>query len=310
LNGMAEFKWVNEYLVDSVTVEFDKEKIPATVTAIDITDLKQKWQDINIGVSDGRLFSGKEKFSAVIGINIAKEAFKKKARINNKLLIGGKEFTIIGILNEVGNPDDDSSIMLPIDTFRDIFNKPTDVSMIELVVKDGVDMQRAADKVKRKLERAHDENDFEVLTPEQLLNQLGNVLLVVQVVLVGIAAISLVVGALGIMNTMYTSVTERTNEIGIMKSIGAKNVDILLLFLVESGIIGLVGGLLGIACGVFISSMVSLIAKQAGFGLLLIKINMPLMAFSLGFAFFMGTISGLVPAVRASRLRPAEALGR
>jgi len=112
----------------------------------------------------------------------------------------------------------------------------------------------------------------------------------VQFILGGIAAISLVVGGIGIMNSMFTSVLERTREIGIMKSLGATKKNILMIFLIESGFIGLLGGVIGTIIGVSFAKLVEIIAAQAGFSLLLVKINPNLVLFSLGFAFLVGII--------------------
>ena len=155
---------------------------------------------------------------------------------------------------------------------------------------------------------ARDDENFQVVTPAQIAEQINNVLGVVQIVLVGIAAISLVVGGIGIMNSMYTSVLERTREIGIMKSIGARNEDILKIFLIEAGLLGLVGGVFGVAIGVGIGKVVEIFAASAGYGLLKVPINFWIIGFGLGFAILVGTVSGALPAIRASKMNPVDAL--
>ncbi len=134
------------------------------------------------------------------------------------------------------------------------------------------------------------------------------ILNIIQIFLIGIAAISLVVGGIGIMNTMYTSVLERTKEIGIMKSIGAKNSDILIIFLIESGILGLIGGLIGIILGMSFSKLIELGAKLAGYGMIQVSFPLLLILGTLLFSFLIGTISGVLPARQASKLKPVDAL--
>ena len=131
----------------------------------------------------------------------------------------------------------------------------------------------------------------------------------VEVVLIGIAAISLLVGGIGIANTMYTAVVERTKEIGIMKSIGAQNKDILLIFVIESGLLGLAGGAVGIAFGIGLSKLVEYLAF-AFLGTSLVKAFFPwyLIVGSLVFSFLIGTISGFFPAKQAASLKPVDAL--
>ena len=140
---------------------------------------------------------------------------------------------------------------------------------------------------------------------------LDSILLTVQVLLAGIAAISLLVGAIGITNTMYTSILERRREIGIMKSIGATNNDIQLIFLLESGLLGLTGGAIGLFLGVVISKGIELGVLLA-FGESLIKATIPLWLAlgALTFALLLGTLSGTLPARKASRLKPVEALAQ
>jgi len=140
------------------------------------------------------------------------------------------------------------------------------------------------------------------------LEQFGSILNIIQLVLGSIAAISLVVGAIGIMNSMYTSVLERTKDIGIMKSIGAKNSNILLIFLLESATLGLIGGIGGVLLGSFFALAVGAFAKQAGFQILKIVIDYKIILLGLSFALVVGTISGVLPAYRASKLKPVEAL--
>ena len=157
------------------------------------------------------------------------------------------------------------------------------------------------------LEEWDDEN-FEIFTPEQLLQQLKTILGIIQVVLVGIAAISIIVGAVGITNSMYTNVLERTKDIGIMKSIGAKNSDILIIFLIESGMQGFIGGTIGIMLGVGIGKIVEYLAKISGFSLLKVPINPLILLGGLLFAVIVGLVSGYFPARQAAKLRPVDAL--
>jgi len=151
--------------------------------------------------------------------------------------------------------------------------------------------------------------DFEVSTTEELMKAFNTLLNIVQGVLVGIALISLVVGGIGIMNTMYTAVLERTKEIGILKAVGAQNRDILSLFLVESGILGLAGGAIGVLLGMGFSKLVELVATMA-LQTKLLQAYFPwyLTLGSLAFSFLVGTVSGILPAYQASRQKPVDAL--
>ena len=133
--------------------------------------------------------------------------------------------------------------------------------------------------------------------------------MVIQGVLVGIASIALIVGGIGIMNTMYTSVLERTKEIGVMKAVGATNKRILTLFLIESGFLGFFGGVIGVTLGLGISKLVEAIAfAQFGESLIKADVSLTLLLGALFFSFAVGAMSGVLPARQASKLKPVEAL--
>ena len=303
------FDDVTSYIVNSGFAEFGKEKeFFLQLNGIEAEDTKKAFQSIGREVEEGRFFKKNEKFVVIIGAKVAEDIFDKEVRIGNKLKVKDQKLTVVGILESVGNPDDDSAVYMPMNTARQLFDKPDEVNFIQLDVKQGVDINFVAQKVKDRLEDVRDKEDFEVLTPEQFLETFGNILGVVQAVLGGIAAISILVGAIVIMNSMYTSVLERTKEIGIMKAIGARNSSIVLLFLIESALIGLVGGIIGVVLGSGIAKLVEVIASQAGFEILLIKINPSFILFGLGFAVIIGIISGTLPAIQASKLQPVDAL--
>ncbi len=258
-------------------------------------------------LEEGRYLEENDKFSVLIGSSVAEDLFDEEIRLRNKIQINGQDFKVVGILEPVGNSQDDNTIYITLDDFREIFNKEDEVGFISTKVKQGVDIPTLQKKIERELEKARDDENFQVVTPTQILEQINQILGVIQAVLVGIAAISLLVGGIGIMNSMYTTVLERTRDIGIMKAIGAKKSDILKIFLIESGLMGLVGGAFGVILGTLISLGVAKYSTQAGFKLL-VEINLPLMLFGLLFAFVVGMISGIWPAYQASKLKPVDAL--
>jgi putative ABC transport system permease protein len=152
-----------------------------------------------------------------------------------------------------------------------------------------------------------EEDDFRVLNMESVAGQLTQVMGILQLVLAGIAGISLLVGGIGIMNIMLVSVTERIREIGLRKAIGAKRRDILIQFLIEAATLGLCGGALGIGLGWIIVKIFSIIATNAGFPF---SATLPgnAVVLALSVAISIGLITGLYPAVRAARLDPIESL--
>ncbi len=304
LERMSEFKTISYGSARPGEVEFKKEaKFPSVFGGKNGKELLESSTDL----AEGRYIENGDDNDALIGSRVANDLFDDKVRLRNKIKISGKEFRIVGILEPIGNQQDDNTIYITLEAYREIFGETNQIDFISAQVKPGVDILSLQEEVKREFERQRGDKNIDVVTPTQILEQIGSILGVVQAVLVGIAAISLVVGGIGITNSMYTTVLERTREIGIMKSIGATNLDVLSVFLIESGLIGLVGGFFGVILGTLISLGIGKFSTDAGFKLL-VKVNPELMIFGLLFAFFVGMISGSLPARQASKLKPVDAL--
>ena len=307
IEKISGFKYVVPALFRSAEVNFRKETGFTLIGALPAEHYGQFYADAGIELQDGKMIEEGDTNVALIGSRVAADMFSKKVGVGNKITIKHTDFKITGILEEIGNAQDDNQIAIPLEAAREIFKEPERVDTIIAQVKVSADIPSLQAKIERELERKRGDTNFQVLTATQILEQINQVLGIMQVVLIGIAAISLLVGAIGIMNSMYTSVLERTKEIGIMKAIGARNADILLIFLMESGLIGLVGGLLGTALGTGMAWAIGSFSKQAGF-LLIINIEIAVLLFGLLFAFVAGIISGVLPAYQASKLKPMEAL--
>lgn len=264
-------------------------------------------------IEKGRNLKEGDSYKIMVGWRLwNKDFFEKSVNLRDNIEIQDKKFEVVGLLSRIGNNADDSQVYIPIDTAREIYDEPDEISAIYLKIKDAYNVDEVAEKIKEELRDSRDEKEgeetFNVQTFEQLLAQVNDILGIISIVLVGIAAISIVVGGVGIMNTMYTSVLERTKEVGIMKAVGAKNSDILLIFLVESGMLGLTGGLIGIALGVGLSKTVEIIAGQAGLMPMKAYLGAPLILGALAFSFIIGSVSGTLPAIQASRMKPVDAL--
>lgn len=309
LNNMAEAKWVNRYLFDSGAFTYGTEvQVFSTVYGIDTQDGEKRFADLDLQLREGRFAQNGEKNAVVFGFKAAQDGFDKVVRVGSNVEFGERKLKVVGVLEEIGNPQDDNAIYMPIDTLREIKKQPDRVSMVEIILKSGVDTNQAVTKITHRLERIKDKDSFEVITKDQILGQLGSILAIVQAVVVGIASISLLVGSVGIMNSMYTAVKERTSEIGIMKSLGARNASILSVFLYESAILGGVGGIIGVIMGTLIALGVQVGADAAGFSLLKVSIEPMLMLFGIMFAIGVGMAAGAIPARQAAKLQPVEAL--
>ncbi len=274
------------------------------------------WKSItSTDLEAGRYLSGGDINVVVVGGRVANSVFTN-VQVNRQINVNGKVFKIVGILKESGNSDD-SRIFMPIDNAVTLLeNKDKkNYDSITVKMKDIALTDDTVAQITSKLMLSHGilqqtKADFSVTSLKSIQARVTSALSTMALFLSAIASISLIVGAIGIMNTMFTSVLEKTKEIGIMKAIGAKNRDVLMIFLLNSGIIGLIGGILGVLLGVVTSAF---FAQMSGVSLGRVslanasvspQLMLGVFALSLG----VGLISGAIPAYRASRLKPVDAL--
>ncbi|HLC64520.1 MAG TPA: ABC transporter permease [Candidatus Nanoarchaeia archaeon] len=267
-----------------------------------------------IKIADGRHLKKGDNLKAVIGYEFySKEVFPRRLVAGDKLMVKDKVVEVVGVMDKTGNPQFDGAILMPYEAMTEILETGKIYSAIVASVQKGFDVESVAEDLKKAFRKDRNlkegKEDFEIQTPKQIVETFGNVLNIVQAVVVGIAAISLIVGGIGIMNTMYTAVLERTREIGIMKSVGARNSHIFLLFLIESGMLGAVGGIIGVLLGIGLSKFVEVVVGAAlGTELLRASFTLFVIFGSLAFSFFVGSASGFLPAYQASRLKPVDSL--
>jgi len=314
INKVKGVKTAGGMLFKFANVKFGNEIKYTFVIGLPLDESGQIIQDLSgFDVDKGRDLKEGDKYKVTVGDFLAQgDFFEKKVQIRDKIEIEGQEFAVIGQVARIGNPADDSQVYIPMETARELFDEPLKLDFIMLEGVKGIDMSALAEDIEKDLRKHREvdegEEDFNVQTFEELMDTYSTILVIVQAVLIGIASISLLVGGVGIMNTMYTSVLERTNEIGVMKAIGAQNKDILAIFLIESGFLGLIGGVIGILIGVGIGKLVEFGAAQQGLDILKASFPWYLIVGALLFSFLVGAISGVAPARQASKLKPVDAL--
>jgi putative ABC transport system permease protein len=305
-------------LIEPVTVDFNRKTIYTYVASVPDSDLQSRdlvLETANLDIIAGRQLKVGDQYAVVVGEDyLTSPKFNNKAlSVGDRIEIDGQKAQVIGVFKKTGNPIWDMSFLMNERPVRNLINNTDKYDVITAKIAPGTSIQDVAENIKKDLRKHRDvkegKEDFTVSTPEEAAKTFQTVLNIVEAVLVGIAAISLLVGGVGIMNTMYTSVLERRREIGIMKAIGAKNSDVMIIFLIESGMLGLIGGAIGIALGMGFSKLVEVIATVA-LGTALIQAYFPLYLIlgSLAFSFGVGTAAGVFPAMQASRLPPVEAL--
>jgi len=241
-----------------------------------------------------------------IGAKVKVELFGEENPLGKFILVMGTPFRVIGVMERRGNSlgfDLDDVVFIPVSAARRLFN--TD-GLFEIItrVRSAEDVTAAEGSIKELIRSRHNgEDDITVVSQNQMLDTLNTILAALTLTLAGIAAISLVVGGIGIMNIMLASVSERTREIGLRKALGARSRDILTQFLVESVVLSMIGGLIGI-----LFTTATLFAARRAFPSLPVVITSWAVVLAVTFSAAIGIFFGVFPARRASRLTPIEAL--
>lgn len=238
------------------------------------------------------------------------------AGVGDKVRIEGREFTVVGILRArraggfaTGGLSLQDLLIISLAELRQLFPGPELVQYAVVRLLDRADMASVREQIQAHL-RAVGERNASLTDFEDLTRSIQSMISGVQAFLAGIAGIALLVGGVGVMNTMYTAVLERTREIGILKAIGAKDFQVLLLFLFESGLMGLAGGALGLGLGFGVAWVATIIVSRifqtpTTFSPVL---SFALVVGALFFSFLVGAVAGIFPAYRAARLPPVDAL--
>jgi putative ABC transport system permease protein len=309
LQGMEGIQYIEGEISGIEEVKYSGETATLSITGVD----PQVWKYMTtLKTQSGRLLEPADKYVAVIGSDIASETYDHDIGVNQVITINNKSVRVVGVLEEKGMGDD-SKIYMPVDGAVDLIDDAQEDVYDSITVKakseDLVDGMMEDIEKKLMISRhiiQEDDRDFSVTASKSLAESVTEMMSSMTLFLGAIAAVSLLVGAVGIANTMFTSVLEKTKEIGTMKAIGAKNRDILMIFLFNSAMVGLVGGILGVILGAFVSSGLQTMMGSdmtSGSGL-----SISLMVEGLTLAVLIGVISGVVPAYRASKLRPVDAL--
>lgn len=289
-------------IMSQAPVKFEGQKVYAQIVGV----TEDYPHILNTSVEKGDFFSGADDRSsrkvAVLGSKVTENLFLGSDPLGEKVIIGDERFTVLGVLKSKGGFGGDSvdeQVVIPIGAAKRLFNKDN-VNMIYVQAKNSDDVDQAIEETKLILANRLKEDDFTVINQKDLLGTISSILGMLTIALAGIAAISLLVGGIGIMNIMLVSVTERTKEIGLRKALGATPGVILSQFLAEAVILSVGGGLIGILLGGGGALALSQVAPvQVTWGAVLL-------AFSVSAA--VGIIFGVMPARRAAKLSPIEAL--
>lgn len=275
---------------------------------------KLSYEILDLEIEKGRLLKDGDTNKVLLGFNFYANSvgFDKKIVTGNKIIIQNKSFEVIGIIKKRGSFVFDNIVYVNNNVLENLMGYGDTVDAIAVKVKNKGLMDRAKEDIEKLLRKRRNvkkgEDDFEVSTPDASLKMVNDILGGVQIFIFIIASISILVGAIGIVNTMTTSVLERRKEIGIMKAIGAKNKDIFLMFFAESGVIGLIGGVAGLLAGLVLGFFGVLGINNFVGSDVVFSFNIPLIIFSIVGSFVIGAVAGIVPALNAAKQNPVEAL--
>lgn len=273
---------------------------------------EEYWDDLGQDMNLEKLYSGRmirqgDSGVAVLGYKTATKVFKKDIQVGSSLKIGNKNLRVIGILDERGDFAVDNALLMSFSDMKEISGQDT-YSAIRVSFEDNVDLNQMQQNIEQKFNKPNKEKVIQIISPQQMIDQFDMIIGMLQMIIGFISSIALMVGGINVMNTMYSNVIERTNEISVMKAMGAQNSDIRNLFLVESGMLGLIGALIGFILSYALAEFLSyFITNFLGY-------NVPL-HFELSFFLeviitttFFAMLFGTYPAIRAARVLPGDNL--
>lgn len=304
LKGIPDIILIDTNIRGNVEVSYLGKKGTVSATGVD----QKVWSKITTdNIKDGRMLDSADQNVVVIGGMLSSSYFDKPVGINKMITIENRTFRVVGILD-----DQSRSIYMPIQMAYQVIGDKENGKYDTLVVKikDEDQLDEVMAKIENKLMTSRhvtqDDKDFTVTSSKKMQEKRAEMVSSMNTFLLAIAAVSLIVGSVGIANTMFTSVLEKTKEIGIMKAIGARNNDILLIFLFNAAFIGLVGGIIGIFLGAILSYFLPSLLGDAPISNITVSSNSIIIA--LFVSVVVGILAGIIPAYQASKLRPVDAL--
>ncbi len=311
VRALKEYGSAFKYVAPQISNRFEVKRGDKKASGVSIDGTTEDFPEImNQRVKLGRFLSADDiqyrKDVCVLGNDVATTLFPDENPIGKNVRINGRLFTVIGLLEELGEmmgQSMDNVAIIPYTTMSKFTGIRRSITIAVLTE----DEEEAREEIRWILRRTRkvkedEEDDFSINSAGALTKQFNQLTKALFIIMIGIAGISLVVGGIGIMNIMLVSVTERTREIGVRKAIGAKSSEILGQFLLESVMICLVGGVIGVLLGFSLTKLISLAGK--------IPFGMPIWGILLGFgfSFVTGVFFGFYPARKAAALSPVEAL--
>lgn len=301
------YEYIAPFIFYQGLYEYGREKSVVTTLAYPDEYWKYVVKDLSIELEQGRFLREGDKGVIILGHKTSTEAFGDKiVGLGSSIKIGDDSFRVVGIIKERGDLFVDSSMIMPFDNLKVLSGQDT-YSGIRVSLFEGVDAATMKEAIETKLNPRNGEKVVSITSPTDAIEQFNQILGVLKMIISFVSVIALIVGGVNVMNTMYSNILERINEISVMKALGATNHDIRNLFLFESSLLGIVGALIGFTLSFVLAKLLAIAILELGY-------NVPIY-FSLSFFFevilitgFFTILCGTYPAIKAAMVDPADNL--
>jgi putative ABC transport system permease protein len=304
---ISNYLYVAPGLASNCLVEYNHKKKVLMAVSYDGKYFEKIKNNLGIEIDKGRFLRQKDNSAVVIGHKVATDTFDKKINVGDRITIDNKKFRVIGIIKEKGDLLLDNGILMNLKDMQDISGINT-YSFIRIGFINGTNLSKMEQKINAKLNKEGKEKKVTITSSKQVISKLNNILGVLTAIISLISFIALLVGGVNIMNTMYSNVYERINEISVMKAIGAKNKDIFLIYLIESSVFGFLGAIIGFILSYLLALLLSHIVHNILNILVPVYFDVYLFLGSIVFTILFSVFFGTYPALKASKINPAENL--
>ncbi|MFP4401832.1 MAG: ABC transporter permease [Candidatus Nanoarchaeia archaeon] len=301
------YKYISGSIFYSTRYEYGREEESILALAYPDEDLNDIYEDLNVEIAQGRNIRQGDSGVVVLGAKVAQDTFNRELRVGNSISTNGKSFRVVGILEAKDDLFIDSSMRMSFSDIEDLSGQDT-FTNVRVSYFQGVDIEAEREKIDSYFNRPNQPKEIEISSPQQTLEQINAIFFTLNIVISVIAGIALVVGGINVMNTMYSNVLERVNEISVQKAMGATNSQIVYMYIVESVILSIVGSIIGYLTSFWVAQILSdVVLNSIGFSFPVVFSWVYFLGAVIATVLF-GGFFGAYPAYLAANVNPADNL--